>query len=103
MSSANAPYGFSAASTPATQQASSDNTDQRLEIAKRFIAGKIQNARGTLMWAACESNDPVDWKTLRDATSLLELSLRYARDAPFGRIAGRLMPVGLLAAVTQAD
>ena len=64
------------------QHAALDNADQRLEIAKRFIAGKIQNARGTLMRAARESNDPEDWKTLRDATSLLESSLRYARDAP---------------------
>ena len=64
------------------QHAALDNADQRLEIAKRFIAGKIQNARGTLMRAARESNDPEDWKTLRDATGLLEVSLRYARDAP---------------------
>ena len=64
------------------QHAALDNADQRLEIAKRFIAGKIQNARGTLMRASRESNDPEDWKTLRDATSLLESSLRYARDAP---------------------
>ena len=64
------------------QHAALDDASQRLEISKRFIAGKIQNARGTLMRAARESNDPADWKTLRDATNLLEMSLRYARDAP---------------------
>ncbi len=64
------------------QHAALDDTERSLEIAKRFIAGKIVNARGTLMRAARESNDPDDWKNLRSTTTALESSLRNARDAP---------------------
>jgi CRISP-associated protein Cas1 len=58
-----------------------DNPEQSLAIAKRFIAGKIQNTRGTLMRAARESNDSSDWTTLRNASSDLEQSLRHTKNA----------------------
>ncbi len=58
-----------------------DNPERCLAIAKRFIAGKIQNTRGTLMRAARESNDSSDWTTLRNASTDLEQSLRHTKNA----------------------
>jgi CRISP-associated protein Cas1 len=43
------------------------NSDATLEIAKRFVAGKLQNARGTLLRAAREANDPNDSSALRES------------------------------------
>jgi CRISPR-associated protein Cas1 len=64
------------------QYSALDDPGARLEIARRFVAGKIQNARGTLMRAARETQDPHDWQALRDATRTLETSLAETRLAP---------------------
>jgi CRISPR-associated protein Cas1 len=64
------------------QHSALDDPGARLEIARRFVAGKIQNARGTLMRAARETQDAADWASLRDATRALETSLADARLAP---------------------
>ncbi len=58
-----------------------DNPERCLAVAKRFIAGKIQNTRGTLMRAARESNDSSDFTTLRAAATDLEQSLRHTKEA----------------------
>jgi CRISP-associated protein Cas1 len=58
-----------------------DDSARALGIAKRMIAGKIQNARGTLMRAARESNDQTDWAALKSAASELEQSLRNTKTA----------------------
>lgn len=58
-----------------------DDPQRSLALAKRFIAGKIQNTRSTLMRAARESNDASDFQILRAASTDLEQSLHHTKQA----------------------
>jgi CRISPR-associated protein Cas1 len=49
----------------------SNNADKSLDIAKKIVAGKIQNSRQVLMRAAREAADPEDEKALRDGAAAL--------------------------------
>ena len=51
-----------------------------LEIAKRFVAGKLQNARGTLLRAARESETENDQTALRDAARSHASAITLLRD-----------------------
>jgi CRISPR-associated protein Cas1 len=51
-----------------------------LEIAKRFVAGKLQNARGTLLRAARESETENDQTALRDAARGHASAITLLRD-----------------------
>jgi CRISP-associated protein Cas1 len=63
------------------QHALLDSPQATLSLAKRFVAGKIQNARATLMRAARESNEATDFTALRAATQDLEQSLLHTKTA----------------------
>ncbi len=54
--------------------------DATLEIAKRFVAGKLQNARGTLLRAAREANDTGDESALREAARSHASAITLLRD-----------------------
>jgi CRISP-associated protein Cas1 len=64
------------------QHAALDDNGRTLAIAQRFVAGKVQNARNTLVRAARESKDPSDSQSLRAAAGLLATSLRQAQISP---------------------
>jgi CRISP-associated protein Cas1 len=57
------------------------SVDATLAIAKRFVAGKLQNSRNVLVRAARETKEPADSQALRGSAQVLAQSLKQVAQA----------------------
>lgn len=70
-----------------------DDTAKTAGIARQIVAGKIQNARNSLLRAARECNEPAEKQRLESATDMLARSLHELAGGGSSAVGGRLLAI----------